>query len=384
MDSSKLNAFAHHQPVVLFGLLIIAILGFWGVANLVGGFAHHQQVLAKDLFQQGETEIQNHQLKLAVVSLRAALSFDPDNYQYELKLAQALTDQQRYDEAHAYLINLWDTMPQDGEVNLQLARIAAIRGSRENTLRYYHNAIYGIWSDNAEVRHRQARLELINYLLANNDLTQARAELIASAAALPPDPGLHTQFGDLFTRAQDYTDALAQYREALKLDRKNPAALVGAAKSAFRLGQYRTAQRYFQLASAQGKLDPDAEQMFKSASLVLESDPYHRGISDAERRARITRAFQAAGDRLQDCAKTRGEDLTVIPASTPLQTLESDWLELKPKFRLGRIVGGDDTTDAAMDLVFRIEQQTQTECGNPAGLDLALLYLSNDRQGAER
>jgi tetratricopeptide (TPR) repeat protein len=384
MDSSKLNAFAHHQPVVLFGLLVIAILGFWGVTNLVSGFTHHQQLLARDLFQQGESEIQAHQPKLAVVSLRSALAYDPTNYLYELKLAQALADQQRYDEAHAYLINLWETMPQNGDVNLQLARIAAVRGSRENTLRYYHNAIYGIWTDNAELRHRQARLELVDYLLAHNDLTQARAELIASAAALPPEPGLHNEFGDLFTRAQDYNDALAQYREALRLDRKNPAALVGAAKSAFHLGEYRTAQRYFQLASAQGKLGPDTEQMLKTANLVLESDPYRRGISGTERRARITRAFRAAGDRLQQCAKTQGVDLSATPATTPLQTLEADWLELKPKFRAKRIIGGDDTADAAMDVVFRIEQETQTECGNPGGLDLALLYLANDRQGAER
>ena len=54
--------------------------------------------------------------------------------------------------------------------------------------------------------------------------------------------------GDLFLRAQDYEHALGAYRESLKLERDNRAALAGAGFAAFQLGRYPLAQRYLQAA----------------------------------------------------------------------------------------------------------------------------------------
>ena len=43
-----------------------------------------------------------------------------------------------------------------------------------------------------------------------------------------------------------------------------------------------------------------------------------------------------------------------------------------------------DLQDAIMDLVFQIEQQTQTECGPPQALDQALLAIARDPTGVDR
>ena len=40
--------------------------------------------------------------------------------------------------------------------------------------------------------------------------------------------------------------------------------------------------------------------------------------------------------------------------------------------------------DAVMDLVFQIEQQTQTQCGPPQALDQALLAIARDPTGVDR
>jgi hypothetical protein len=41
-------------------------------------------------------------------------------------------------------------------VNLELARIFARNGDRDNAVRYYHNAI---WNDDPDVKRRNARLD---------------------------------------------------------------------------------------------------------------------------------------------------------------------------------------------------------------------------------
>ena len=70
-----------------------------------------------------------------------------DDYAYQLNLAEALIGLKRTGEASTYLVNLWDRQPEDGLVNLELARIAVQKGQTEQALRYYHNAIYAAWPE---------------------------------------------------------------------------------------------------------------------------------------------------------------------------------------------------------------------------------------------
>ena len=96
-----------------------------------------------------------------------------------------------------------------------------------------------------QTRNRdRARIELIQFLLQKNARAQADSELIALAAALPADPNAHLQAAQLFAQAQDYSGALAQYEEVLRLDPANSAALAGAGQTAYRSGNYAVAQRY--------------------------------------------------------------------------------------------------------------------------------------------
>ena len=120
------------------------------------------------------------------------------------------------------------------------------------------------------------------------------------------------------------------------------------------------------------------------ASLVLQADPFAPRISDAERNQRVRAAFQAAGERLNNCAKSKQIDLTPRSPSGGLPGLKAQWLEMAPKLARLRPPRDDADLDETMDLVFEIEQQTQATCGTPDGLDRALLLLSQDRSGVER
>jgi tetratricopeptide (TPR) repeat protein len=283
MNSPAPRPPARRTPLVLAALTVLAILGFAAVSRLVTRLKANERQIAWHAYEAGLNQGNAGHSERALEDFRAALVYDRDNPNYQLSLARALRDTGRLDESETYLLHLWDAAPEDSTINLALARLASRRQSIDEAMRYYHNAIYGVWASDPDKNRRQARLELIEFLLKENVRTQAQAESIALAQILPPDPAQHLGVADLFVRAQDYENALAQYRAALKLDRKNPAALAGAGEVAFQMGHYKTAQKFLENAIEENPEDDVLRERLKTATLVLETDPFLSRISDAER-----------------------------------------------------------------------------------------------------
>ena len=384
-------------PAVLLVLTLAAGIAFAAVSHLVNRYNANQQARGRKLYQQGLADVGAGKLDAAVEEFRAALTCDPSNPQYQLSLGRALRDTGRLDQAESYLLALWQRAPQDGTINLALGRVAARRGSVDDSIRYYHNAMYGVWSADADANRRKARLELIEFLLQKGARAQAQSELVALAASLPPDPELRLQAAQFFAQAQDYRDALSEYEQVLRLNRGDPVALAGAGEAACRAGHYRTSLRYLQEAVEANPQDSHSRQLVEYATLVLRTDPFVRRISDAEHVRRLTSAFLHAGDRLKSCARAKGVNLenasansgtslsaSISSPSEALASLAQRWSALKPALRRLRAPGEDDLPDAIMDLVFQIEQQTANDCGEPQGADQALLLLSRNREGADQ
>jgi len=376
-------------PVILVLLTLAAVTGFAGVSHLVARFTANQQARGRKLYQQGLGDASAGRYDDAISAFRAALTCDPANSQYQLSLARALRDSndpRRLDEAESYLIALWQRTPQDAAINLALARVAAHRGSIEDATRYYHNSMYGVWNSNPDLNRNKARIELIQFLLKKADSPQAESELMALAASLPPDAVAHLQAAQLFAQAQDSAGALAQYREVLRLDSRNPAALAGAGEAAYRSGNYATALRYLRAAVNANPEDGNSRRLLESAEQVLHASPFQSHISDAERNRRITAAFTQAEQRLNQCAQQTDIDLkaTASPSASPFSTLQSLWTATKPDLARLRSPAETDLPDAIMDVVFQIERQTATTCGPPEGLDLALLLISQKREAASQ
>lgn len=379
---------------VLVVLTLGAVVAFGAVNHLVKRYFANEQARGRRLYAQGVVDLNAGRPELAIDEFRAALTCDRGNPQYQLTLGRALRDTGRLDEAQSYLQSLWERTPEDSTINLALGRIAVRRGSVDDALRYYHNAMYGAWSSDADANRRKARLELAEFLLQKNALEHARSELLALAAGLPPDPNLHQRTAELLAQAQDYPDVLAEYDRVLRLDRGNAAALAGAGRAAYRAGLYRTAQHYLEAAVAANPQDSTLPTLYASTTLILQTDPFVRRISDAERNRRIAVAFGKTEERLNACAAQQGVDLrNVKPADSPssplsssvsLVALQSRWLAAKRE--LPRMHGAieNDLPDVIMDLVFEIEQQTAQDCGEPAGIDEALLLISRDRETADR
>ena len=379
-SSTISQASVRREAAVLLTLSASAIAIMVAVFALVGRFHRWQGSLAARLYVIGQEELQTGNPAKAIEEFRSALAFQHDNYEYQLSLGQALEAAGRYDEAESYLLNLGELQPQDGMVNRQLARLAAHRQLSNQTLRYYHHAIFGIWQTNPDQNRRIARLELIDYLIRENSPVQAQAEILAMAAGLPPDPQLINRAAGLFMEIGDYENALDQFRHAYQLDRKNMAAAQGAGEAAFKLGRYKTAQRYLETAVNDGRVQ--ARDMLATCELVLTSDPFRRNMPSQERLHRTQNAYEAASSRLQSCMSSHGEAGASSTAASSMQQLALQRQQLRPKLR--RAAEDPDLLENIMTFVFDVEETTEQECGPPTGLDRALLLIGRNREGVER
>lgn len=362
------------QPVSVALLFILAVVGFLAVAGLSRIYHGQQESLALRWSNRGVADLKAGRFDHAVMDFRTALLHSRDNYTYQLNLAQALLGLKRTDEARAYLLNLWEQQPENGVVNLELARIAAAEGKTEEALRYYHNAIYATWPDDQESQRRETRFELIEFLLRVNAKTQAQSELIALAANLDGAPDQQTRLGELFLRAQDYDHALAAFRVSLKSPFRSQSDLAGSGLAAFQLGRYEMAQRYLQEAVVAAPQDGESAARLETTSLVLEMDPFRRQISSAERNQIVVRAFTTAGARLDSCAADSAA------ASASLQGLLDKWTKMKPQITESHLRQNPDLVETAMELVFKIEHET-SRCGAPSQTDTALLLIAKLHEG---
>ena len=372
-----LRVYIKQQPVILALLAVFGVLFFLGVAGLSRAYHAQREALGNRWFNRGVADLQARRYDSAMTEFRSALLYSRDNYDYQLDLAEALIGLGRTVEAYSYLVNLWEQEPENGLVNLELARIAAQRGQTEQAQRYYHNAIYAVWPGDQEAKRRETRLELIEYLLSINAKAQAQAELIALEENLGEDPALQRRVGDLFLRAQDYEHALAAYRVSLRFDRPNEAALAGAGWAAFQFGRYSLAERYLQAAVAENRNDTQSAERLKTTQLVLRMDPFRLQISAVERARIVVEAFASAGRRLSSCATPKSS-----AEATALQpSLADDWAKMKPRISEQELRRNPDLVEQAMGLVFEIERQTSATCGTATGEDLALLLISKLHEG---
>src|SRR5271170_4630600 len=334
-------------PVILLLLALGAVTGFAAVRHLVVRYNANQQGRGRKLYAQGVAAAEAGHYNDAIDFFRAALTCDPANSHYQLSLARALRDSddpRRLDEAESYLIALWQRAPQDAAVNLALARVAAHRGSIEDATRYYHNAMYGVWTSEADANRSKARIELIQFLLKEGAPDEAESELMALTTALPPAADAHLQAAQLFAQARDYGGELAQYEEVLRFEPANSAALAGAGQATYRVGNYANARRYLEEAVNADPQDEHSRQLLATTELILRDDPFLGHISDAERDRRIAAAFAQAEKRLDECAQQKNVDLKTtatpatasgsapapVPATSPLLLLQSLWTEANP------------------------------------------------------
>jgi tetratricopeptide (TPR) repeat protein len=371
------------ETLVLLSIVVLAIF-FVITGFTVKRYHASQKALGGRWYQRGEAALRANRPEEAVDDYHTALVYARDNTVYQKRLAEALVKANHLAEAEVYLRTLWVRQPGDGTVNLELARLAAHAHNVPEAIRYYHDAVFGVWETSPEVNRREVRIELCKFLLAEGERNAAESELIALQAELPPDAGLHTQVGLMFVQVEDYRRALNEFQQALKLNPKQPGAWAGAGEASYRLADYAQARRYFQRAIELSPKNQEAALKLELSRLVIDLDPFQRRLSQEERGRRTIAAFQQALSRLKQCAGSRGVNLQTQQAAGPFVSVYSSVKKMQPKVSRRMLRRNPDLITNVMDLVMQMEETAQQACGTPTAPDQALLMISHTRGATER
>lgn len=373
-------------------ILLLSVLGLviaFGITGFAARLYHGRRAeLARSWLDRGNAELKAGRAAVALSDFRAALVYaqrelSPDEQQqFELNLVQALIATGNSDEARTYLMDMWDRVPGNSPVNLELARLAARMGNDADAKRYYNGAIYGVWDEKAgDVLRRRmdARLELYRYLMDHGENTEAQSELLATAAAIPPDASIHALVGRLMLQSGQPQQALDQFNQALRLDSRNYEAMAGAGGAEFQLGNDREAIRYLENATREDALqkrrpgspavglatretdEAQVTQELAIAQATLALDPGRPGLDPKERAQRAIRAYDAAVARIESCAKEHGIALPEPSRSlTPFTDAASDELA---EVTLARHI---EQLDPLMEFIFGMESAATENCGAPS------------------
>lgn len=361
-------------------VFLLCVLALIVMVSLTAFFSrlYHKQVhtLADRWFTQGQRDMQAGNISAALTDYRNALAYNPYNTRFQFSLAKALAAAGHYNEARAYLLNLLSESPGRGEVNLELARIAAHSNLIPDAVRYYQGAIYGEWDADPIETRWQIRSELCEFLLDRGLVKQATPEMIALAENTPPGDSQRLKIvGELLLRTRQWTRALEVYRDMLAADRYDEEALAGAAKAAFELGRYSEAIEYFSRLSPERRDAPDIALSYDTSRRVLAVDPFLAGLPGKVKAQRAANALATAQARLQNCARQNGESLQETPPRTKLQVFWAQLQRMQIDWSQSNFERYPERLDAAMDFTFAVESAAAASCGEPQGDDRALWLL---------
>jgi tetratricopeptide (TPR) repeat protein len=373
------------DAMTFLGLTILTAVLSAITLFLFRSFTAHRAELAQRWSERGREALIAGRPDQAIVALRTALSYAPDERSYGLLLAQALGDAGHLDEAYNYFLGLWESEPGDGFINLRLARLAAQKKETQTAINYYHAAIYGTWEGDGTVRRREVRLELARYLIAHHDNNSARSELLIAGGNSPNDVGVELPLADLLQQADDPQDALSYYRKVLTRDPKNEAALIAAGRMEYVMGNFEEAHRLFDEASKQqkrtglreGGLSAGIATMMANSARIVSLSPAEN-IPPDERVGRILKARDLAKKRFDSC---NSQVSAASGLASPLQSLGARWTSGEASLGRAALLKDAGAQDATMQLIFDTEVQTNQICGAPSGDDALLLLLARSPHG---
>lgn len=357
-------------------LLLLAMLAALFVITGFVTKAFHQKEagIAQDWFIRGNAALEAGKPREARDDFRNALIFEPQSAEYQLHLAQALAAYGQPDQARGYLINLLNQSPADGQVNLELARLAARDDRISDAIHYYHGAIYGF--SESPTQGLNARLEFAQFLVDVGDNSQAEGELTALSANVPASvPGIHGRIADLYIRAEAPNRALAEYEMALRAS-EDAATLAKAGNTAYRLADFKLAESYLSRVPEDAgnlPLKPDElRSMLQVSRMIVNADPLTANLSNAERAHRTALALSQVIARVSACSAhlpAKGSEDLRASLDRARYMHNSEWSERS-------LLESPDRVHPAIQYVFDLEAKADSFCGPAQGMDLALSLMA--------
>jgi len=379
------------DSIALLTLLLITLALFTATLFLFRSFTDLRSRLSQRWLVRGEAAIHSGHPGLAVEDLRSALAYSPGQRAIEVELAGALADAGRTQEATSYFNTLWEAEPGSGIINLQLARLAARQNNQASALEHYRSSIYGSWEGDGTVRRREVRFELINYLIGIRHGDQARSELLIASGNAPDDPSLKIQIAQLMEKAGDPADAAQIYKAILQRGTPNLAALGGAGRTSFALGNYALSRDYLEKAlnhpgasrqSVQAR--QDIRDLLEEAvqTLLLYPSPALSSRAQAERTLRDRNlVFQ----RLKACNIPLPGESGGRPPDPAMAAALAEWnqLPIGPKLTVPMLQKDEALRHSVIQLVYQTDRAAEKPCGPSTGENALLSRIAKNPGAVE-
>ncbi len=358
-----------HRDILLIAALVSCTVGLFFITRAVASQERRLDGrVAATWYQEGQRQLSSGAIEGAIDSFREATANDRDNRTYMLALADALIAANHTAEGQQALDRLRESNPNDAEVNLHLARLAAKTGNIQDAVRYYHGALDGLLTGpQVDERRRQIRVEMIRFLLDHNERNRALSELLVLDADLPNTAASHTQVAELFLEVGDAQHAWNDFYQAIRVDGHDTAAIAGAGEAAFQLGDYEKARRYLEDLAAEGQQSPHVLHLLSIVRTVSSDDPLASHLTMQERRQRLLTDFDYSLRRIEQCPGHMSGD-------TDLEALKAEALSMRPKLSSSKLLYDPGLLRSALKIIYRIEATT-AGCKEATDLDEALLLI---------
>ena len=143
-------------------LLTVVVIGGFFLTRAAARANHTLRLHdATAWYERGDRDLASGHPEAAIAALRRATAIDRGQRASRFALAEALAGAGQDDAARQVLLGIREVNPEDPEINLRLARLDARRQDLTSAVRYYQNALYGLWPDERGTARRQVRVELI-------------------------------------------------------------------------------------------------------------------------------------------------------------------------------------------------------------------------------
>jgi len=371
----------------LLTLAMVIVLGFSFTRLVVSSYNQMLASRAAQYDADGNRAMAEKRPEQAVAAYENALIYSHSNFQYRLKLTDALVASGASSEAFAQLRDFREQHPDDAQVNLNLARLEARNQHVDEALQYYHDAVEGVWPEHSDPlpQRIEARLEAAEYLASLGHKDEAEGVLVAVAAALPAASAEQPRLAELFLRNGDAERALDIYEMQLSQKKNDPAALLGAARASLAGGSYSAARKYLEEMKPQNAEAVSLQRELQRAEAL---DPFASSAKGRVRTERTMAAFRIALERLAECGAPFAQTMTgkgkgAAAGDAAQWSGFAKWAEqLAPLMNERKLRGRDDAIESAMRFAFQSEIAAQKNCGQPTADDEALLLLARQRLGA--
>ena len=260
------------------------------------------QSAAERSWRNGKKLLSEGHAQAALDPLRNAHALSRDNLTFELDMIAALSAVGSTTEADPLIDDVLQRKPNDGAANLTAARLKLKEGDIPDAEAYYHRAIYGEWTGDADAHRRDTRYELVRLLADRNSRQQLLAELISLEAEADGDDSLRHKIAQLFLKVDAPNRAAEAYRSLIDKNPNDADAYEGLGEAELRLGQYRAARASFvQVAHMSSDANPVKTVAPRLILLneVIQLDPTPRRLPTAEKYERSQRILALAKGDLE-------------------------------------------------------------------------------------